>query len=63
MQSFEGYDGLFLSSGPGDPAMCAETEANLRAFVEKPQVLPVFGICLGHQILARAFGGKTYKLK
>ncbi|KHN87153.1 CAD protein, partial [Toxocara canis] len=59
----EGYDGLFISSGPGDPAMCVETEANLRAFMKKPNLKPVFGICLGHQILARAFGGKTYKLK
>jgi carbamoyl-phosphate synthase small subunit len=53
-------DGVFLSNGPGDPApvtYAIETAKNLLGRV------PIFGICLGHQILALALGGKTYKLK
>mmetsp|Transcript_34549 Transcript_34549/g.108292 ORF Transcript_34549/g.108292 Transcript_34549/m.108292 type:complete len:1540 (-) Transcript_34549:78-4697(-) len=57
----ERFDGLFISNGPGDPAMCEETVANLRWALE--QDIPIFGICLGNQLLARAAGCKTYKLK
>jgi len=57
----ERFDGLFISNGPGDPAMCEETVANLRWALE--QDVPIFGICLGNQLLARAAGCKTYKLK
>ena len=53
-------DGVFLSNGPGDPAICRYAIESAKVLVEK---LPVFGICLGHQILGHVFGGKTYKMK
>ena len=53
-------DGVFLSNGPGDPAAVGAAIRNVAALLGK---LPMFGICLGHQILALALGGKTYKLK
>lgn len=53
-------DGIFLSNGPGDPAAVAYAVESVRTLVGKK---PVFGICLGHQILGLALGGKTYKLK
>jgi carbamoyl-phosphate synthase small subunit len=53
-------DGVFLSNGPGDPAAVGVAIRNITALSGK---IPVFGICLGHQILALALGGKTYKLK
>ncbi|MDO5399938.1 MAG: glutamine-hydrolyzing carbamoyl-phosphate synthase small subunit [Eubacteriales bacterium] len=53
-------DGLFLSNGPGDPADAAPVIALVRQLRGK---LPIFGICLGHQILALACGAETYKLK
>jgi len=53
-------DGIFLSNGPGDPEPCTYAIEATKALMEK---LPVFGICLGHQILGLACGGKTYKLK
>jgi carbamoyl-phosphate synthase small subunit len=54
-------DGVFLSNGPGDPAALEYAVASARDLVEAD--VPVFGICLGHQILSLALGGKTYKLK
>jgi carbamoyl-phosphate synthase small subunit len=54
-------DGIFLSNGPGDPAALSYAIANVRELVAHD--LPIFGICLGHQILALALGGRTYKLK
>lgn len=54
-------DGVFLSNGPGDPAAVPYAIANARAVVASG--VPTFGICLGHQILALAMGGRTYKLK
>jgi carbamoyl-phosphate synthase small subunit len=53
-------DGIFLSNGPGDPAALPYIYPTVRALFGKK---PIFGICLGHQILGHAFGGKTYKLK
>jgi len=53
-------DGLFLSNGPGDPDELVEIVAQVRLMLGK---LPIFGICLGHQILAHALGGKTRKMK
>ncbi len=53
-------DGLFLSNGPGDPAALGDIHKEIRQLIGK---LPIFGICLGNQILAHAFGGATFKLK
>jgi carbamoyl-phosphate synthase small subunit len=54
-------DGVFLSNGPGDPAVLSYAIKNARDLVNAD--VPVFGICLGHQILSLAMGGQTYKLK
>lgn len=53
-------DGIFLSNGPGDPEPVTYAADNIRKLLGKK---PIFGICLGHQILGIALGGKTYKLK
>lgn len=53
-------DGIFLSNGPGDPTDCEATIATVKALIGK---YPIFGICLGHQILSLAYGASTYKLK
>lgn len=55
-----GPDGVFLSNGPGDPAAVAGVVENIRALLGR---VPVFGICLGNQMLGLAYGGSTYKLK
>ena len=57
------FDGLFLANGPGDPEQCNKTVAHIRTFLNNPEVKPCMGICLGNQLLARAAGAKTYKLK
>jgi carbamoyl-phosphate synthase small subunit len=54
-------DGIFLSNGPGDPASMAKVVAEIKKLAASQT--PVFGICLGHQLLGEAFGGSTYKLK
>ncbi|SAI65610.1 carbamoyl phosphate synthase small subunit [Bordetella ansorpii] len=54
-------DGLFLANGPGDPEPCDYAIEAARAFLDRK--LPVFGICLGHQIMGLAVGGKTIKMK
>jgi carbamoyl-phosphate synthase (ammonia) len=58
------YDGLFLSNGPGDPTRCVETIEQLRQVVNCPdnEVKPIFGICLGNQLMGLAAGGKAEKL-
>uniref|UniRef100_A0A182VV76 CAD protein n=1 Tax=Anopheles minimus TaxID=112268 RepID=A0A182VV76_9DIPT len=56
------YDGLFLSNGPGDPEMCREVVDNLRSLLAMKTAKPIFGICLGHQILATAAGCSTFKM-
>ncbi|GAI55931.1 unnamed protein product, partial [marine sediment metagenome] len=53
-------DGIFLSNGPGDPAAVNYAVTNIKKLIGKK---PIFGICLGHQLLALALGAKTYKLK
>jgi carbamoyl-phosphate synthase small subunit len=53
-------DGIFLSNGPGDPAAVKYAIENIKKLIGQK---PIFGICLGHQLLALALGGKTYKLK
>ncbi|MFT7585958.1 MAG: carbamoyl-phosphate synthase small subunit [Cellvibrionaceae bacterium] len=55
-----GPDGIFLSNGPGDPSACDYAVENVRNLLGKR---PMFGICLGQQIMSLAFGAKTYKLK
>lgn len=59
--SQEDYDGLFISNGPGDPTLCVATINNLKVSISENK--PVFGICLGHQLIALASGAETYKLK
>jgi carbamoyl-phosphate synthase small subunit len=53
--------GVFLSNGPGDPSALGYAVQAVKDLVDSG--VPIFGICLGHQILGQAFGGKTYKLK
>ena len=55
-------DGIFLTNGPGDPAQATEAVKTVKTLMEK-EGLPIFGICMGHQVLALAAGGQTYKLK
>ena len=54
-------DGVFLSNGPGDPEPCDYAIAAIRVFLDRK--LPTFGICLGHQLMALAAGGRTMKMK
>ena len=65
--AYDKWDGLFISNGPGDPTMAAKTIASLRSILSdmstgKKPVKPIFGICLGHQLLSLAAGCETYKL-
>ena len=55
------FDGLFISNGPGDPAFCDVTVTNIQKAMQTDK--PIFGICMGNQLLSMAGGAKTYKLK
>lgn len=59
--SSENYDGVFISNGPGDPAMCMKTVENIKKNMTEEK--PIMGICLGNQLMALAAGAQTYKLK
>lgn len=59
--SNESYDGLFISNGPGDPTKYKSTIKHIEQALNRTE--PIFGICLGHQLMALASGSKTYKLK
>ena len=56
------FDGLFISNGPGDPDTCDAAVQNIRKAM-KNEKLPIFGICMGNQLLSKAGGAKIYKLK
>jgi carbamoyl-phosphate synthase small subunit len=55
------WDGLFISNGPGNPDYCGATVEHIRESMALGR--PIFGICMGNQLLAKAAGAKTYKLK
>ncbi|MDO4485247.1 MAG: glutamine-hydrolyzing carbamoyl-phosphate synthase small subunit [Bacillota bacterium] len=55
-------DGIFLTNGPGNPEEAVEAIEEIKKLISKSEI-PMFGICMGHQLLATALGGKTYKLK
>eukprot|EP00117_Sycon_ciliatum_P043686 scpid5446/ scgid31602/ CAD protein; Glutamine-dependent carbamoyl-phosphate synthase; Aspartate carbamoyltransferase; Dihydroorotase len=61
--SKEDCDGVFLSNGPGDPSRCDTTIENVKEMLGASEPKPMFGICLGHQLMALAAGGSTFKMK
>ena len=61
--SEEECDGIFLSNGPGDPDMMGKSVENIKKALVRDPPVPIFGICMGHQLLARATGAQTFKMK
>lgn len=61
--NIQDYDGLFLSNGPGDPTQCSTVIEKIHKWMNTDKTKPIFGICLGHQILALAAGFSTSKMK
>lgn len=61
-ETMANVDGVFISNGPGDPSFVRETISNIQHLLTNGNQ-PIFGICLGHQILSHATGAKTYKMK
>jgi carbamoyl-phosphate synthase (ammonia) len=59
----EKFDGLFVSNGPGDPSMADQTVQYLKEIIHKEVVPPIFGICMGNQLISRAAGAETFKMK
>lgn len=57
------YDGLFISNGPGNPDFCTKTIENIKIAINSNNPKPIFGICMGNQLLSIAAGASTYKLK
>ena len=58
------FDAIFISNGPGDPSKCRETINNIKSIIQMEDIYcPVFGICLGHQLLSLAAGAVTYKME
>ncbi|XP_048582392.1 CAD protein isoform X2 [Nematostella vectensis] len=57
------FDGVFLSNGPGDPSYCMAAIDNIRQHIHDKNPIPLFGICLGHQLLSLAVGCKSFKMK
>ncbi len=55
-------DGIFLSNGPGDPGACLQIKQNIQELINS-DLAPIFGVCLGHQVLSLALGAETFKLK
>jgi carbamoyl-phosphate synthase small subunit len=60
-KTMDDYDGLFISNGPGNPDLCEITVGHIREAMKRGK--PIFGICMGNQLLAKAAGAKTYKLR
>lgn len=57
------FDGLFLSNGPGNPELCQQTIQAIKNVLESDKVKPIFGICLGHQLLSLAIGCSSFKMR